>query len=145
MARRLNDKIVAKQAVAVSAGINAGIPIVGTKIDGTGFSRARFIFNFTNAATTASLVAGLGVWQASTSGAAFAQVAGASAAAVTSGVISGGANNIIVIDVPVASATPWLQLSGSFGQTGAAHAATVELYSGINIPPTQAEQQVIVV
>src|SRR5690349_19443969 len=129
MPRRLNDSIVAKQAVAVSAGVNAGLPIVGTKIDGTGFSRARFIFQLANSATTASLSTGLGVWQASTSGAAFALVAGASAAAVTSGLISGAANPIVVIDVPIKSATPWLQLSGSINQTGAAHSAVVELYN----------------
>ncbi len=145
MPKRLNDSIVAKQAVAVSAGVNAGLPIVGTKIDGTGFSRARFIFQLAAAATTASLSTGLGVWQASTSGATFALITGASAAAVTSGVLSGGANNIVVIDVPIGSANPWLQLSGSINQTGAAHSAIVELYSGINRPPTTAEQQVIVV
>ena len=56
----------------------------------------------------------------------------------------GGAGNIVVIDVPINSATPWLQLSGSFDSTGAAHSAIVELYSGINRPPTQAENQVVV-
>jgi hypothetical protein len=144
MPRRLNDSIVAKQAVAVSAG-GAPQAIVGTKVDGTGFSRARFIFQMGAAATTASLSTGLGVWQASTSGAAFARITGASAAAVTSGVLSGGGANIIIIDVPIASANPWLQLSGDTTSTGVAHSAIVELYSGINRPPTQAENQVIVV
>lgn len=144
MPRRLNDQVVEKEAVAVSGG-GAPLPIVATKIDGTGFSRARFKFHFAAAATTASLSTGLGVWQAATSGATFALIAGASAAAVTSGVISGSANPIIIIDVPISPSTPWLQMSGSFNQTGNAHAASVELYHGVNRPPTHTEQQVIVV
>ena len=145
MPRRLNEQVVAKQAVAVSAGVNAGLPLVGTKIDGAGFSRARFIFQMANVATTASLVTGLGVYNASTSGATFTLITGASAAAVTSGALSAGANNIVVIDVPIASASPWLQMSGSIGQPGAAHSAIVELYSGVYRPPTSAELQVVVV
>ncbi len=141
MTKRLNDILVAKEAVAVSAGAGP-IPIVATKVNGTGFSRARFTFQMGAAATTASLATGLGVWKAATSGATYAQVA--SAAAVTSGVLSGGAANVVVIDVPIDSANPWLQMSGSFASTGAAHSAIVELYRGTDRPPTQAENQVVV-
>lgn len=141
MAKRLNDIAVVKQAVAVSGGAGP-IPIVATKINATGFSRARFIFQMGAVATTGSLLTGLGVWQASTSGATYARVV--SAAAVTSGVLSGGAANIVVIDVPVTSSAPWLQMSGSFDSTGAAHSAVVELYDGIDLPPTQAENQIVV-
>jgi hypothetical protein len=98
-----------------------------------------------SAATTGSLSTGLGVWQASTSGATFALIAGASAAAYTSGVLSGGANNTVVIDVPVSPSTPWLQLSGSFVSTTPAHSGVVELYSGINRPPTHTSLEVVVV
>lgn len=143
MPRRLNEQILAKPAVAVSAG-GAPQAIVGTKVDGTGFSRARFIFQMGSAATTASLSTGMGVWAASTSGATFARVANGSAAAVTSGQLSGGANNIIIIDVPISSGTPWLQLSGDTTSTGIAHSAVVELYSGVNRPPTSSELQVVV-
>jgi hypothetical protein len=141
MSLRLNDHIVAKQAVAVSAGGGPN-PIVATKVDGTGFSRARFVFNMNPAGTTGSLQTGLGVWKAATSGGTYAQVA--SAAAITSGVISGAAQPIVVIDVPIDSANPWLQMSGSFLNSGPAHGAVVELYKGVNRPPTQAELQVIV-
>jgi len=143
MPKRLNDIVVAKPAVANNAG-SAPAPIVATKIDGTGYSRARFIFQMGSAASTGSLSTGLGVWQAATSGATFALITGASAAAVTSGVLSGGANNLVVIDVPIGSATPWLQLSGSMVATGPMYSGIVELYSGINRPPTQAENQIIV-
>jgi len=141
MAKRLNDFVVAKRAVANSAG-GAPLPIAATKIDGTGFGRARFIFQMGSGASTASLSTGLGVWQAATSGATYALVA--SAAAVTSGVLSGGANNLVVIDVPINSAAPWLQLSGSMAETGGTYSGIVELYDGINRPPTQAENQIIV-
>ena len=143
--RRLSDQTLISEAVAVSGGVNAGLPIVGTLINATGYSRARFIFSLASKAGTGSLSTGLGVWQASTSGATFALIAGASAAAVTSGLISAGGNNQIIIEVPVAGATPWLQLSGSINQTGAAHSAIVELYGGINRPSTHSELQVVVV
>lgn len=145
MPRRINEQAVAKQAVAVSAGGAAGAAIVATKVDATGYSRARFIFNIGNPAGTGSLSTGLGVWAASTSGATFALMSGASAVAVTSGVLSGGTNNIIVIDIPVSPSSPWLQASGSFLNVTPAHGAIVELYSNVNRPPTQAEQQVVVV
>lgn len=142
MPRRLNDRIVTKDAVANSGGAATGIPIVATKVNATGYSRARFTFKMSNAATTASLSTGLGVWQASTSGATYALIT--SAAANTSGTLSGGANNIVVIDVPVDSANPWLQMSGSFVSATPAHSAEVALYGGVNRPPTQAELQVVV-
>jgi hypothetical protein len=146
MPKRLNDQVVAKPAVAVSAGSTAAaLAVVATKVNGTGFSRARFIFNMGNAGSTASLSAGLGVWQAATSGATYALITGASGAAVTSGVLSGGLGNIVVIDVPIDGANPWLQMSGSFVSATPAHGAIVELYDSINRPPTTAENQVVVV
>lgn len=141
MAKRLNDIVDVRIAVADSAG-GAPQAIVATKINGTGFGRARFIFHMGSAATTASLQAGLGVWQAATSGATYALIT--SAAAVTSGVLSGGAQNTVVIDVPIASSAPWLQLSGGTTSTGVVHGAVVELYDGIDRPPTQSANQVVV-
>jgi len=84
--KRLNDLADVKVAVAASAGSVA--PLVATKIDATGFGRARFIFNVGNgAATTAAISAGIGVWQASTSGATYAEISGSTMAAVTSGIL----------------------------------------------------------
>lgn len=143
MPKRLNDQVVARPAVANSAGSTAAaLPIVATKIDGTGFSRARFVFQMSDTGTTASVSAGLGVWQAATSGATYSLIT--SAAANTSGTLSGGANNIIVIDVPISSGTPWLQMSGSFVSATPLHSALVELYDNINRPPTSTALQVIV-
>lgn len=143
MSQRMNDVVRAYQAVENSAGAIA--PVAPTAVNATGFSRARFIFNFSNAATTGSLDTGLGLWHASTSGATYALIAGGSAVAVTSGAISGGANNVIIIDVPISSATPWLKASGSWLSTGVPHGAVIELYNGVDKPGTSTEQQVVVV
>lgn len=141
MPKRLNDQIDAKVAVANSVA-GAPAPIVATKVNATGFSRARFIFQMANVATTGSLQAGLGVWQAATSGAAYSLIT--SAAAVSSGQLSGGTNPLVIIDVPINSASPWLQMSGSFISTGVTHGAIVELYDGVNRPPTSSALQVVV-
>ena len=144
MPRRLNDQIVVKPAVEISTG-PAAAALVSIPVDATGYSRARFVVSLKPNGNSASLSTGLGVWQASTSGATYALISGASAAAITSGLISGGANNNVVIDVPVSSANPWMQLSGSIVGSGAPHHGTVELYSGVNRPPTHSELSVVVV
>ena len=141
MPRRLNDSIVAKEAIANSTG-PAAAALVGTAVDATGFSRARFVFHFGANGSSASVSTGLGVWQAATSGATFALIT--SANAITSGVLSAGAQNIVIIDVPTSSGTPWLKASGSIVQAGTPHGAIVELYGAINRPPTSVAVQVVV-
>jgi hypothetical protein len=82
----------------------------------------------------------LGVWGASTSGATFSNIT--SMAAVTSGVLS---NNVMVIDVPVTPATPWLKVSGGSVLSTAINAsAIVELYASVSRPKTSLAQQVVV-
>ena len=142
MPRRLNEQADAKTAVVNSAGSAAGLPIGATKINATGYSRARFVFSMSNVAGTGSLQTGFGVYEASTSGATYSLVT--SGVANTSGVISGGANNIVIVDVPVDGTYPWLQVSGSFIGVTQPHGCVVELYDSINRPPTQAELQVVV-
>jgi hypothetical protein len=129
-----------RQAVAPTAGAVGGL--TGIAIDGTGFNRARFIFNFAaNAGTTAALSAGIGVYNAAGSGTTFSLVG--SMAAVTSGVLG---SNVMIVDVPVAAASPWMKVSGgSILSTAIAHSATVELYRSVSNPPNQTPQQVVVV
>ena len=142
--RNMSDRVLVVQAVQNSGGAVA--PVVGTAVNASGFSRARFIFNFSNAATTGSLSTGMGLWQASTSGATFAQIAGASFAAVTSGQISGGANNVMIVDVPVVGATPWLKVSGgSWLNAGVAHGAVITLSNPVYLPPTHTAIQIVTV
>lgn len=141
--KRLNDLADVKVAVAASAGSVAAL--VATKVDATGFGRARFIFNVGNgAATTAALSAGIGVWQASTSGATYAEISGSTMAAVTSGTLS-STSVTMVIDVPTSAGTPWLQVSGgSMLSTGVPHSCVVTLYNGLNRPPTSPSHQQLV-
>ena len=141
--KRINDIADVKVAVAASAG--AVLIMAATKIDATGFGRARFVFNVGNgAATTASVQAGIGIWQAATSGGTYAEVSGSSLAAVTSGILS-STSVTWVIDVPTSSGTPWLQVSGgSMLSTGIPHSATCTLYQGINRPPTSPSYQQLV-
>jgi hypothetical protein len=142
MAKRLNDSIDVRLAVANSV---TSTTIVGTKIDTTGFSRARFVF-------TLGGVAGLGavgtdgpkIWKASTSGATYTSIASAVLGAITSGAISAGGCTA-VIDVPTDGANPWLQVSGNLTSSNMYHSAIVELYGGINRPPTSSANQIVTV
>lgn len=141
MARRLNEKVSVKQAVANSNWAVA--PVVGTAIDTTGFSRARFIFSFgANGGTTAALNASAGIWKASTSGATFSEITATRLAAVTSGVLG---SDLMVIDTATDSANPWLKVSGMSILSTAINAnVIVELYGGVNLPPTDYTQQIVV-
>jgi hypothetical protein len=129
-----------RTAVAPNTGPVGGL--TGIAIDGGSFRRARFIFNFAaNAGTTAALSAGLGVWNAATSGSTFTQVG--SLAAVTSGVLG---SNIMVVDVPVSSASPWMKVSGgSILSTAISNSCVVELYQSISRPPTPTPQQIVTI
>lgn len=142
MSGRLNDYLDVKNAVAPNTGPTGAL--TGIAVNATGYSRARFVFSFaSNSSTSAALSAGIGVWQASTSGATFSAITNASLAAVSSGVLGG---NTMVIDVPTSAGTPWLKVSGgSILSAAIANSCVVELYSGVNNPPTASTQQVVVV
>lgn len=141
MAKRLNDSIDVKLAVANSLSQTA---IVATKIDTTGFGRARFIFSLGGQAGTGAVSASnVTIWKASTSGGTYSSVSGATLAAITSGQVSAGA--VAVIDLATDSAYPWMQVSGALASTASYHGAVVELYSGINRPPTSSAQQIVTV
>lgn len=142
MARRLNDKIAVKQAVANSSWAVGAV--TGTAIDTTGFGRARFIFSFgANSGTTANLAASAGIWKASTSGDTYSEITATRLAAVTSGVLG---NDLMVIDTVTDAANPWLKVSGmSIASTAINANVIVELYSAPSLPPTDNTQQIIVV
>lgn len=140
MTRRINDIADTLQALAVS---NWAVgEVAGTLVNATGYGRARFIFNIgPNTATTAAFSAGGGPYKAATSGATFTRVT--SLAAVTSGVLGG---NVMIVDVPVDPAKPWLKISGhSVLSTAIQFGAVVELYCGMNRPPTTTTPQQVVV
>jgi hypothetical protein len=140
--KHLEDYADVKVAIAASV---ASTAIVATKVDTTGFGRARFIFTLGGQAGIGALSASqLKIWKANTSGATFTSIASAELAAITSGVLSAGAVTA-VIDVPTDPSNPWLQVSGSLAASNLYHAAVVELYNGISNPPTSSANQIVTI
>jgi hypothetical protein len=140
--KKQSDMTDVRQAVAPNTGPVGGL--TGIAIDGTGFTRARFIFNFAaNALTTAALSAGIGVWQSDATGGTYTAKSGASLAAVTSGVLG---SNTMIVDVPVVAATPWMKVSGgSILSAAIANSCVVELYQPVGRAPTATPQQIVIV
>ncbi len=140
MTKRLNDMINA--AVAVKNMLSSSA-VTGVKIDGTGYSRARFVFSFASDGTnTGSLMTGAGIWQAATSGATFTSIGSAKLAACTTGAID---QTVHVIDIPITPTTPWLLVSNlSIMTSNAILGVIVELYQGMNRPPVSTATQVVV-
>lgn len=140
--RQLEDIVDVKKAIANSI---TSTTIVGTAIDTTGFSRARFIFNLGGVAEIGAINASsVGIWKAATSGGTYAAIGGAYLAAITSGAIS-AAGCVAVIDVPTDAANEWLKVSGSLTSSNMYHSAVVELYNGISNPPTSSAQQIVTI
>lgn len=138
---RLNDRVDVKQAIANSV---SSTTVVGIKIDSTSYGRARFIFSFGGTAGIGAVgAAAIKLWKAATSGATYTSISSAELAAITSGVLSAGA--VAVIDVLTDAANPWLLVSGAVTSSNLHHSAVVELYSGINLPPTSSANQVVTV
>ena len=142
MPRRLNDSIVARQAIAPTVTSGA---LTGIAVNGTGYSRARFVFQFgSGSGTTAALAAGSAAWQCATSGGTYTPITGADLAAVSSGVMS-GANNVMIVDVPISPSYPWLKASATVNSSIINNSCVVELYNGVNRPASTPEQQAVVV
>ncbi len=140
--KHLEDYVDVKLAVANSVTSTA---LVGTAINTTGFSRARFVFNLGGTADIGAVNASsVGVWKAATSGATFTAIGGAYLAAITSGAIS-AAGCVAVIDVPTDPDKPWLKVSGSLTSSNMYHSATCELYNGASNPPTSSANQIVTV
>lgn len=113
-----------------SVNSSAGASVQALKIDGTGYSRARFIFNF-----------GIPLAGASCS----AQIFGASAGDSSSGtwssystalltlMTSGNSSCLTAIDMAISSALPWLIVSGyCVTNSNWPLGVTCELYQGMN-------------
>ncbi len=93
--------------------INSSGNVLGSKIDATGFRRARFVFVFGTPLAGASVMAGAGIYNTIATGSssgAFDLITGASFA--TSFTTATGSNQLAVIDVAVDQAKPWLIVSG---------------------------------
>lgn len=140
--RHLEDYVDVKLAVANSVTSTA---LVGTAIDGTGFSRARFIFNLGGVAEIGAINASsVGIWKAATEGATYAAIGGAYLAAITSGAIS-DTGCVAVIDVPTDADAEWMKVSGNLTSSNMYHSAVCELYNGVSNPPTSSANQIVTV
>ena len=140
--RHLEDYVDVKVAVA---GSSTSTTLVATKVNSTGFSRARFVFSLGgNAEIGAVAASSVGIWKAATSGGTYQSIGGAFLAAITSGLIT-SAGCVAVIDVPTDGDYPWLEVSGSLTSSMMFHSAIVELYNGASLPPTSSANQVVTV
>ena len=139
MSLKLNDRETTQ--VAVPNATTSGA-LTATAINATGFGRARFVFNFgSNTGGASVAAAGIGIYQASSSGAPYTSLPNAVLAAVSSGALS---NVVAVIDTVISSGTPWLEVSGAVVNSSIIVGATVDLYNGTRTyPATALEQQVV--
>ena len=112
-----------------------------TSVNAFGWDRATFVFALgTPSGDTANISTGWGVWQASTSGAAYARVTGASGAQITTGQ---GSNTNFVVDVKVDQDYPWLRFSGFNVSTAWPNSVVCILRSPNDAPPTSLSADII--
>ena len=139
--KKFEDYCDVKLAIAPTASVSGAL--TSRYIDATAWNRATFIFSFGTPATTvsaASVVAGLGVWQASSSGETWTRVTGASFGAISSGI---GSNAQHVIDVRVDPSYPALIVSGALTSSTWPLSVSCVLSEPQSKPPTASCYQVV--
>lgn len=145
--RTLDGYTQVKQALSAS---NFAVgTVTATKVDATGFNRARFVFSFGPGGLTGSISTGIMIYNASvaaSSSGTWNSMPTAKLAAITSGALSGG-DYVAILDTKIADGYPWLQISGlSMLSTALIASCTVTLYDGTRKnPATQYATQVVVV
>jgi hypothetical protein len=123
----LPQKIKVVKAVVPSAG--AATTITPVEVDGRGYSRAMWILATGAAATGATIAAK--IQNSATAGGSLADITSAASAGLTA---AGNASKIHVIDHPIASARPYMKLTGTVGVDTFANACICILYNGIALP-----------
>jgi hypothetical protein len=121
-----------KAAVNAVSPVTTNGALTGVKINATGADRVAFVFSFGIPLDDAAVSSGLGIWKASTSGAAYTR-AGASFGALTSGAING---KTAVLDVNVDRAKPWLLVSGQMDSSNCPLSCVAIIDNYDNRPPT---------
>ena len=117
--------------------------LVASSINATGYDRATFIFQMgTASATSAALSSGNIIYNASTSGATYAAIAGASFGTNIAGTIT---NANYVIDVNVNPSKPWLKVSAFNINTAHTYSVMCILRTPQNAPPTTLSGQMVYV
>ena len=113
--------------------------ITGTAIDGTGFDRAMFVLCVGDISTGGGIDAE--IKQASTATATYATIAGSGMTKLTA---AAGDNKSVIMDVPVAAASPWLKLTGTATTAVVLAGAVCILYNGqATRPPTQGATETV--
>ena len=128
---RLGDKIKIVNAVIPTAGAVANL--TATEVDGTGYDRCMFILSTGAAAVGATMT--FKIQSSATTGGALADVSGA---ALSNLAAATGASKQFVIDMPVASAKPFLKVVGAVGTDTFANGTIAVLYRGEDYPVSTA-------
>lgn len=117
--------------------------LAASSINATGYDRATFIFQIgAPSSTTAGLASGNLIWNAATSGAAYAAIAGASFGTdITGGVSSAN----YVIDVNVSPSYPWLRVSAANFGTTSDYSVICVLRTPQSSPPSSLSGQIVTV
>lgn len=112
-----------------------------SSINATGFDRASFIFEVgAPTSVDAYISSGILIWNASTSGAAYTTMAGASFGTH----ITGGASKAnYVIDVDISPSYPWLRVSASNCSSTGTYSVVCVLRTPANLPPTALSGQIV--
>lgn len=138
--KKFSDYMAAVTAVTPIFTAGTGEALVGSSINATGFDRATFIFTLGGITGTGYMSSGLGIWNASTSGATYSQVNGASFGSIGSTAAS-SAN--YVIDMNVNPDYPWLRVSGIITSSSWYIGCACVLRTPQSAPPTSLSGQIV--
>lgn len=136
--KKFEDYCDVKLAIAPVANVSGAL--TSRYIDATAWNRATFVFSFGTPSANASVVAGLGVWQATTSGATWARVTGASFGAISTGI---GSNATHVVDIRVDQTYPALIVSGALASSYWPLSCSCILSEPQSKPPTASSYQIV--
>lgn len=140
MSSNVSITSVCKVTQAISPLSNAAGAVTDTEINGTGYDRALFIIDVGTMANAGASLA-TNVWEATTSGSNGTAITGSlQTVAATS-----GASESYLIDVPVASTTPYLKLFSTAATGFVNVSATCLLYNGSGLYPKSHQNTATVV
>ena len=130
-----------KTLQALNPKAHAVAAITGTVIDGRGYDRAMFVLCVGDISTGGGIDAE--IKQASTASATYATITSSGMTKLTD---TTGDNKCVIMDVPIATATPFLKLTGTAFTAAVLAGGCVILYNGQAIrPPSQGATETVVV
>ena len=140
--KKFGDFMTAVSAVPAQAVTST--QLAASSVNATGFDRATFIFEVGNhSSTTAALAAGSVVWKASTSGATYYPITGASFGRISG--VTGSSMANYIIDIDVDQSYPWLWVSAFNSNTLGYYSVTCLLRTPQDMPPDSLSGQIVYV